>query len=209
VDPAAAPPLTEELGVEVAAIHERLLKHFGPDVILGLTAAAEGIRDPFVSLAPRRLDKVALFCKLEEDLRFDFLQSLTALHEGAELRLVYHLFSYPHRHSLIFKTAVPLDAPEVPSCVEVWPCADWYEREAFDLFGVRFAGHPDLRRLLLPEDWPGHPMRKDWKEPSHYNGMPTTRESPLDLLGAAGDGAAPGGSGSAGAAATKEAEAAK
>jgi NADH-quinone oxidoreductase subunit C len=174
--------------VDVTAIHERLLKHFGSDVILALTPAAEGIRDPFLTVAPRRLDKVALFCRLEEDLRFDFLQSLTALHcPGAELRLVYHLFSYPHRHTLVLKTSVPLDAPELPSCVEVWPVADWYEREAFDLFGVRFLGHPDLRRLLLPEDWPGHPMRKDWKEPSHYNGIPTTRENPLDLLGAASE----------------------
>jgi NADH-quinone oxidoreductase subunit C len=186
--------------LEAAAIHDKLQSHFGSDVILGLTPAAEGVRDPFVTVAVPRLDKVCFFCKQEPDLRFDFLQSLTALHAGSELVLVYHLFSYQHRHTLVLKCAVPLEAPEgcgpgeevaavdVPSCVAVWPAADWYEREAYDLFGVRFSGHPDLRRLLLPEDWPGHPMRKDWKEPPSYNGMPTTRVSPLDLLGTAEEG---------------------
>lgn len=174
--------------MEVAAIHDKLQRHFGPDVILGLTAAVEGVRDPFVTVAARRLDKVCFFCKQEPDLHFDFLQSLTALHAGSELNLVYHLYSYQHRHTLVLKCAVPLEEPELPSCVPVWPAANWYEREAYDLFGVRFSGHPDLRRLLLPEDWPGHPMRKDWKEPPSYNGMPTTRVSPLDLLGAAEEG---------------------
>lgn len=177
--------------MDAAAIHQRLLQHFGAEIVLGLAPAAEGMRDPFLTVAAARVSKVCLLCKLEPDLRFDFLQSLTALHvpsaSGGELQLVYHLFSYAHRHTLVLKCAVPLEAPELPSCVPVWPVADWYEREAFDLFGVRFAGHPDLRRLLLPEDWPGHPMRKDWKEPASYNGMRTTRENPLDVLGAAGE----------------------
>jgi NADH-quinone oxidoreductase subunit C len=171
--------------LEPSAVFERLGKQFGAEVITGFAAAAEGVRDPYLTVAASRIDEICRFCRDEPELHFDFLQSLTALHDGDELRLVYHLFSYQHRHSLVLKCAVLLTAAELSSCVGVWPAADWYEREAFDLFGVRFTGHPDLRRLLLPEDWPGHPMRKDWKEPPSYNGMPTTRENPHDLLGAA------------------------
>ena len=172
--------------MDVAAIHEKLLAHFGPETILGLTAAAGGIRDPFITVAAPRIDKVALFCRVEGELAFDFCQSLTALDQGETLLCVYHLLSYRHHHTVALKASVPRTDPHLPSCVGVWPAADWYEREAFDLFGIRFDGHPDLRRLLLPEDWPGHPMRKDWKEPPTYNGIPTTRDNTLDLLGPAG-----------------------
>jgi NADH-quinone oxidoreductase subunit C len=171
--------------VDVAAIHEKLLRHFGPETVLGLTPAEGGVRDPFLTIAAPRIDKVALYCRVEAELAFDFCQCLTALDAGERFLCVYHLFSYRHRHGLVLKAGVPRSEPHLPSCVGVWPAADWYEREAFDLFGIGFDGHPDLRRLLLPEDWPGHPMRKDWKEPPSYNGIPTTRESTIDLLGAA------------------------
>jgi NADH-quinone oxidoreductase subunit C len=168
--------------VDTAEIYEKLSMHFGPEVILGLTPAEGGVRDPFVTVAGARLDKVALFCRNEDDLRFDYCMSLTALDSGETLTCVYHLWSYQHRHALVLKAAAPRSAPRLPSCVHVWPACDWYEREAWDLFGVEFEGHPDLRRLLLPEDWPGHPGRKDWKEPPSYNGIPTTRANTLDLL---------------------------
>ena len=101
---------------------------------------------------------------------------------GETLTCVYHLYSYAHRHTLVLKAATPRATAHLPSCVAVWACADWYEREAYDLFGVVFDGHPDLRRLLLPDDWAGHPMRKDWKEGPTYNGIPTTRDNTLELL---------------------------
>ena len=171
--------------MDVNALHERLLAHFGPEIVLGLTPAAGGIRDAFITVAGHRIDKVCLLCRVESDLRFDFCQSITGLDAGESFLCVYHLYSYAHRHSLVLKVTTPREAPRLPSCVSVWPAADWYEREIYDLFGVVFEGHPDLRRLLLPEEWPGHPMRKDWKESPMVLGMPTTRENTLDLLGPA------------------------
>jgi NADH-quinone oxidoreductase subunit C len=185
MDPAAAPTVALHQGgsaLDINDIYQKLLRHFGAEVILALTPAAEGIRDPFIVVKASRVDKVGLYCRVESDLRFDFCQSLTALDTGETLTCVYHLYSYVHRHTVVIKTAVPRGAAQLPSCVAVWPAADWYEREAYDLFGLVFDGHPDLRRLLLPEDWPGHPMRKDWQEPAFYNGIPTTRDNPLDLL---------------------------
>jgi len=180
--------------MDTADIHGKLLGHFGSEVILSLTPAEEGIRDPFITVAPSRLDKVCLFLRVEGDLQFDFCQSITGMDTGETLTCVYHLYSYELRHTVVLKTGVPRSAASVPTVTTVWPAADWYEREVFDMFGVRFAGHPDLRRLLLPEDWVGHPMLKDYKEQPFYRTtvgpadnplelvMPTTRENPLDLL---------------------------
>jgi hypothetical protein len=74
---------------------------------------------------------------------------------------------------LALKVRVPRDRPEVPSVMGVWIGADWHERETYDLLGVRFTGRPPLRRILLPEDWPGHPLRKDWDYPVEYHGIPS------------------------------------
>jgi NADH-quinone oxidoreductase subunit C len=98
------------------------------------------------------------------------------------VEVVYHFFSYVHRHDLTVKIDLPRDKPVVPSVAALWPSANWQEREQFDLLGVEFTGHPDLRRILLPEDWVGHPLRKDWTEPAEYRGMSTTRPNTLDLL---------------------------
>lgn len=180
--------------METSEIYARLQQHFGSGVILGHTPAGEGIKDPFVTVVASRIDKVCLFCRVEADLAFDFFQTITGLDTGDTLTCVYHLYSYTHRHTLVLKTGVSRQDPRLPTCTRVWPAADWYEREVYDLFGVAFEGHPDLRRLLLPEDWVGYPMRKDYKEEAEYRPtaaetplhltVPTTRENPLDLLDA-------------------------
>ena len=180
--------------MNIEKIHERLLQHFGSDIVLDLTSAQEGIRDPFITVAGPRIDKVCLFCRVEPDLALDFCQSITGTDTGETLTCVYHLFSYARRHTLVLKCATPRSQPALPTCTGVWPAANWYEREVFDLLGVVFDGHPDLRRLLLPDDWVGHPMLKDYKEQPVYHAtvgprnnplqmdIPTTRENPLDLM---------------------------
>ena len=118
---------------------------------------------------------------------FDFLQNLTAVDwiKEERIELVYHLWSYAQNLERVVKIDLPRTQPEAPSVADIWRAAEWYEREQFDLFGVVFSGHPDLRRILLPDDWPGHPMRKDYVEAAAYRGMPTTRPNTLDLLPAA------------------------
>jgi NADH-quinone oxidoreductase subunit C len=81
---------------------------------------------------------------------------------GPRFEVVYNLISTIHRHRIRIKVRVPEDAPRVDSVAAIWQTANWHEREAYDLMGITFAGHPDLRRILLPEDWEGHPLRKEY-----------------------------------------------
>jgi len=94
------------------------------------------------------------------------------------LEVVYHLSSFRHRHRLTVKLILPRwkgdipgELPEVPSIADLWRTADWHEREVYDLSGVMFVGHPDLQRILLAEDWEGHPLRKDYEYPQEYHGI--------------------------------------
>ena len=128
------------------------------------------------------LVEVATFLRDSEGLAFDDLSNLTATDylakgddEPGRIELTCHLWSLLHHHMLVLKADTPREQAELPTLSNVWPAANWHEREMFDLVGVKFAGHPDLRRLLLPEDWPGHPLRKDWVEPESYHGMSTKR----------------------------------
>jgi NADH-quinone oxidoreductase subunit C len=90
---------------------------------------------------------------------------------GGKLGVVYHLHSTSLDHKIVLKTEVTAESPHAASVESVWKTANWHEREAFDLFGIVFDGHPDLRRILLPDDWEGHPLRKDYAVPEFYNGM--------------------------------------
>lgn len=140
--------------------------------------------DPAEPVAPHAIPALMTILRDDPALRFDFLQNLTAVDwiKRDVIEVVYHLFSYTHRHDIAVKVDLPRAAPRVASVAAVWPTADWMEREQFDLLGVVFLNHPDLRRLLMPDDWIGHPMRKDYHEARSYRGMPTSRPSPLDLL---------------------------
>jgi NADH-quinone oxidoreductase subunit C len=113
-------------------------------------------------------DAIVSLCKSlrdEEALAFDFLSDLCGVdrHPATpRFEVVYHLFSLRHGHRLRVKVSLGGEDPVIDSVVSVWETADWHERECFDLFGIRFRNHPDLRRILLPEDFEGHPLRKDF-----------------------------------------------
>lgn len=102
-----------------------------------------------------------------EDLKrlgFDRFGMVTAVDRGEFFEMVYRLQSREIRAGLFLKCAVPRRDPKVRSMCDLWPAADWQEREVFDLFGIAFEGHPDLRRILMPDDWVGHPLRKDYED---------------------------------------------
>jgi NADH-quinone oxidoreductase subunit C len=151
---------------------------------------AEAI-DPFVAVEPAELPAVAKVLRDHPKLKFDILNCISGVDyleldpkkapkAGYEphLEVVYHLSSFTHQHRFVVKVLLPRwkdnkpgELPEVPSLANLWPGADWHEREVFDLAGVMFVGHPDLRRILLSDDWVGHPLRKDYEFPLEYHGI--------------------------------------
>jgi NADH-quinone oxidoreductase subunit C len=147
--------------------------------------------DPWIEIASERIAEVCRWLKHSSPIRFDALENLTVVDwletdpkKAAKvswqprLEVVYHLWSTSSRVSLVLKCTlprwkgdVPGQLPEIPSVTGVWRTADWHEREAYDLSGVWFSGHPDLRRILCPEDWEGYPLRKDYEQPLEYHGI--------------------------------------
>ncbi|WP_084541518.1 NADH-quinone oxidoreductase subunit C [Nocardioides alkalitolerans] len=121
-----------------------------------------------LTLHVRRSDLPAVARALRDDpdLRFELLSGVSGVHypedTGAELHVVYHLLSMTHNRRLRVEVSCPDADPHVPSVVATYPTADWHERETWDFFGVVFDGHPALTRILMPDDWPGHPQRKDY-----------------------------------------------
>ncbi len=158
-------------------IHERLKTRYGDDV----GPLSEAKVDPFCVVKRERIVEVGRFLKTEAGLDFDFLEDETAVDWPKKnvIEVVYHLLSYEHRHTFVLKVEADRTAPAVPSVEGVWKTANWFEREIWDLFGVQFTGHPDLRRIMLPDDWVGHPLRKDYQEAGGWHGMSNERENPL------------------------------
>ena len=120
-----------------------------------------------VVLAPQDLVRVCRFLRDEPDLAFDFLSDVTGVdrmmlpESSPRFEVVYHVYSLQYRRRLRLKVRVG-NGQAVPTVTDLWPTANWHEREVYDLFGVPFEGHPDLRRILTPDDWEGHPLRKDY-----------------------------------------------
>ena len=150
-------------------ISEKLKSTFG-DAIAEIKT--EGVIDPFVKVLSSSMFDISLFLRDDADLRFDYLMCLSGVDYGKGiLGVVYNVFSFEKKHKITIKVDVPTEKPEVPSVESVWRTAGWHEREAYDMYGINFPGHPDLRRILLPDDYPGHPLRKDFKVPEFYQGM--------------------------------------
>ena len=118
---------------------------------------------------PSGLRELAEFLRDDPNLGFKFLNAVSAVDYVSYFEVVYHLTSFEHNQSAVLKTRLySREAPSVPSVVEVWPGADFQEREIFDLMGVSFEGHPNLKRIMLWEGFPGHPQRKDFEDVVTY-----------------------------------------
>ena len=113
-----------------------------------------------------RLPEVAAKLRDEPTLAFELCTGVSGVHypaePGRELRAVYHLLSITHNRRVRLEVAAPDDDPHIPSLVDVYPALDWHERETWDFFGIIFDGHPSLTRIEMPDDWKGHPQRKDY-----------------------------------------------
>jgi NADH-quinone oxidoreductase subunit C len=147
--------------------------------------------DPWAAVEAGDLVQVCRFLRDDPRLRFDMLNSISGVDYlepdpkkapkagfDPHLEVVYHVSSLVHRHRFVLKVMLPRwkndrpgALPEVPSVISLWATADWHEREVYDLCGVWFTGHPDLTRILLAEDWVGHPLRKDYEFPLEYHGI--------------------------------------
>ena len=140
----------------------RRLQEFNPGTVL---AATDFRGQLALTIAPALLRDICEVLRRDAELSFDFLTDITAVDRypvEPRFEVVYHLRSMKTRERLRLKAPLPGDDPRLDSLVGLWPGADMLEREVYDLFGIRFTGHPNLRRLLMPDDWEGHPLRKDY-----------------------------------------------
>lgn len=184
--------------MEAKAIYELLAGKLGEDA---LAFDDEGL-EPVADIAPGGIVAACEFLKADERTRFDMLMCLSGIDwdgydetgkgksvailgytdlgepetsdrvaEG-DLGVAYHLYSHSLRHRFALRVRVPRDVAAVPTVSHVWETANWHEREAWDLVGIRFTGHPDLRRMLMEESWVGHPLRKDYQMPDSWEAVP-------------------------------------
>jgi NADH-quinone oxidoreductase subunit C len=128
--------------------------------------------DPAIKVDPKQIHGIVRF--LKEECQFETFTSASGLDypKTSQLAVLYHLHSYTHKLLVGLKAYLPREGASIRSLVDLYKGANWQEREIYDLFGIKFEGHPDLRRVLMPEDWVGHPMLKDFQTPDFYRGMP-------------------------------------
>ena len=118
-----------------------------------------------VFIAPENWKSFAQHLRSTQGLDFDYLFCVTCVDWKTHFTMVYHLTSTTHRHTIVVKSKLDHNNPEIETVCDIWRTAEFHEREAYDLFGVRFLHHPDLRRLLLTDDFEGFPLRKDFEDP--------------------------------------------
>jgi NADH-quinone oxidoreductase subunit C len=166
--------------MQPAEIFSRLEKQFSGKVS-GFNA---DVPEPYLFVGAEAIVEVCRFLRDDADLKFEVLSDQTAVDWPKEekIQLVYHLYSYSRRHQIVLKVDLPRANPKIATVENIWKVANWFEREIFDLFGVIFEGHSDLRRILLPEDWEGYPLRKDYIEQEEYDGISTQRAPLVEKL---------------------------
>jgi NADH-quinone oxidoreductase subunit C len=140
----------------------------------GVAIVDEAMTPKGVKIAPGDLKGVCRSLYQNPSVFFDLLSCITVVDNGPEagtLDVIYNLYSIPFNHHLALKITLARDQAELDTVEDVWKTANWHEREAYDMFGVKFKGHPDMRRILMPADWDGHPLRKDYKQQEYYRGV--------------------------------------
>lgn len=160
----------------ISALTLQLQDAFGQEVILGID---DNANPPALLVTPEAIADVCRYLHEHEQLYFDQLSCITGLDGGPEaqtMEVIYNLYSIPYNRHLMLKVMLQRNQPgsplpSLPSVSSIWRTADWHEREIFDLLGISFTDHPDLRRILLPADWEGHPLRKDYREQEYYHGI--------------------------------------
>lgn len=154
-------------------IVELLKETFGPRIL-----EAHTDKHPRIHVKAEDWRTIAEFLRNDPRLKLDWLACLSGVDYVAsdQMAVVYDLWSFDLRHEFAVKVFCPRGNPHVPTVNDLWRIADWHEREAFDMLGIIFDGHPDLRRILLAEDWVGYPLRKDYVFPREYHGIPGSVE---------------------------------
>ncbi len=150
---------------EIAAL---LGEKFGAKI---LESKVDGL-NPWSIVEPAEILAVCRFLRDDERLTMDHLECLAGVDYKDRVEAVYIMYSMKHKHRFALKCRMPREGAHLPSVESVWGVANWHEREAYDLVGIVFDGHSDLRRILLPDDWDGYPLRKDYKFPTTYRDMP-------------------------------------
>lgn len=163
-----------------------ILKENFPEEVISITTGKP--KEDIIDIHPLSINKISFFLRDSEVLLFDNLILLSGVdnadgkkktlpdgsfeYENNTLSVFYHVESTSLKHKITLRVTVPVEKPEVESVSEIWKCADWHEREAFDMIGINFLNHPNLIRILMPYDWEyGYPLRKDYKNPEFYAGM--------------------------------------
>lgn len=157
--------------MEFEALVGHIKGQLGEEVIEGLD---EHCTPRAIVTNTRSLLELMEFLHTDEQCYYDSLSCITGLDNGVEkaaMEVIYQLYSIPYNHHLTVKVNLDRANPVVDSMTSIWKAADWHEREAYDLLGIRFNNHPDLRRILLPADWEGHPLRKDYQHQEYYRGI--------------------------------------
>lgn len=153
-------------------IKQIVISYFGENTF---TVANTKSYQPILQVPTNLLLEVCSFLYSDERLYFDYLACLTGIDNGIDkgtIDVVYNLTSIPYQRNLTIKVTIPRQVHStVPTVSSIWKTADWHEREAYDLLGIHFEGHTDLRRILLPNDWQGYPLRKDYQEQEFYHGI--------------------------------------
>ncbi len=157
------------MGLAAKEVYEKIQSRF-PDAVVSKSEGGAG--DPFIVIKREKLIEVCTWLRDDPEMAFNFLSCVSGVDDTQTFWSVYHLYSIPKIQNCVLKVDCGKEDPWVPSVVKLWGTANWHEREAYDLYGINYEGHPDLRRILLPEDWEGHPLRKDYDFPEEYQGIP-------------------------------------